>query len=280
MAEKTFSSTAKCCGTIYALICCYCIWTGFDALNRTGRVEGTRKNGDGCICHGDHVPTDSVVVWIGGPDTVELGNVAQYTLFMIGGPALAGGFNVASWTGVLLPFDSTSQVISSELTHNAPKPFVNDTVQWKFYYHAPASGNADTLYGVGNSVDLNGLPAGDQYDFSANFVVHLKDTTTGVEGEQSPQLFHLYQNYPNPFNSRTTLKFDLPASAGVRGQNSELDLKVYDIRGREVATLIKELKYPGQYAVSWDAHGVSSGIYFYRLRVGKFSESKKMLLIQ
>ncbi|HEV8538566.1 MAG TPA: choice-of-anchor V domain-containing protein, partial [Bacteroidota bacterium] len=69
----------------------YFILIGFDALHSTGQSGSTKKNGDGCVCHGDLTPTDSVLVWVTGPDSVELGGFAMYTLGIKGGPAVAGG---------------------------------------------------------------------------------------------------------------------------------------------------------------------------------------------
>jgi hypothetical protein len=88
-----------------------------------------------------------------------------------------------------------------------------------------------------------------------------------------PSAFNLYQNYPNPFNPITNIKFSIA--------RSQLTiLSVYDILGREVKTLVKEIKQPGVYTVQWDASKIPSGIYFYRLNVGEFIETKKLLLIR
>jgi len=98
-----------------------------------------------------------------------------------------------------------------------------------------------------------------------------------------PQSFQLFQNYPNPFNPSTTLSF-------VIGHSSLVSLKVYDILGREVATLVNEEKPAGEYEVEFSAKGgsasggnainLSSGIYFYQLRAGSFTQTKSMVLIK
>ena len=126
---------------IFLLGASYFVFVGYGALHSTGQIGSTKKNGDGCTCHGDHVPTDTVHVWIEGPDTVLLGDAAVYTVFIKGGPALGGGFNVATSVGTLSVFDGTAQIVSSELTHTAPKSFANDSVAWRFFYQAPASGH-------------------------------------------------------------------------------------------------------------------------------------------
>ncbi len=83
----------------------------------------------------------------------------------------------------------------------------------------------------------------------------------------------LENNYPNPFNPTTEIRYQIP-------KVSHVTLKVFDILGREVATLVNEQKSPGTYTVRWDASGVASGIYFYRMQAGMFVETKKMLLVR
>jgi len=97
---------------------------------------------------------------------------------------------------------------------------------------------------------------------------------TGVEEPSNvPDRFHLYQNYPNPFNPVTQIRFEV---GGLRF----VSLRVYDVLGREVATLVNEVKEPGVYSVAWDARELSSGVYFYRLTAGRFVETKKLLLAE
>ncbi|MBI5473374.1 MAG: T9SS type A sorting domain-containing protein [Ignavibacteriae bacterium] len=106
-------------------------------------------------------------------------------------------------------------------------------------------------------------------------------TTGGVPSE-----FALLQNYPNPFNPVTTIRFTVPVTVGtgpagiaLAGRHA-LSLRVYDVLGREVATLVNEQKSPGTYTVTWDASNQSSGVYLYQLRAGGFVQTKKMIIIQ
>jgi hypothetical protein len=102
-------------------------------------------------------------------------------------------------------------------------------------------------------------------------------TTTGVTQTSTaiPEGFALYQNYPNPFNPLTTIQFTIPI--GTYGRTS---LQVFDVLGREVATLVNEVKMPGKYSVAWDASNVASGVYFYRMQSGAFVDVKKMIVLR
>ncbi len=87
-----------------------------------------------------------------------------------------------------------------------------------------------------------------------------------------PTEYALRQNYPNPFNPSTTIRFELPKS-------SYVSLKVFDALGREITTLVSQELNPGYFTIRWNAN-VSSGIYFYRLQAGEFTETKKMILLR
>jgi hypothetical protein len=81
------------------------------------------------------------------------------------------------------------------------------------------------------------------------------------------------QNYPNPFNPTTTIKYELPKSSMVR-------LSVYDILGREVSVLVNETVDAGVHEVRFEAAGLASGVYFYRLTAGSFVQTRKLLLVR
>jgi hypothetical protein len=101
----------------------------------------------------------------------------------------------------------------------------------------------------------------------------LSEMIAGVEGLQSalPEQFSLGQNYPNPFNPNTKIQFGLPRS-------SYVTLKVYDLLGREVSSLMGENLPVGSYETQWKASGYPSGVYFYRIVAGSFVETRKMIL--
>jgi hypothetical protein len=94
----------------------------------------------------------------------------------------------------------------------------------------------------------------------------------------APKEFSLEQNYPNPFNPATKIRYSVPQE--VKREKSNVILKVYDILGSEVATLVNEQKEPGYYEVDFNASSIASGMYVYRLTAGKYISTKKMLLIK
>ncbi|MBT8379679.1 MAG: T9SS type A sorting domain-containing protein [Ignavibacteria bacterium] len=94
-----------------------------------------------------------------------------------------------------------------------------------------------------------------------------------VGNENFPNTFRLEQNYPNPFNPNTKIKYTIPSESFVQ-------LKVYDVLGNEVATLVNEEKPAGNYVINFSAEKNPSGVYFYALNAGDFIQTKKMLLLK
>jgi hypothetical protein len=88
-----------------------------------------------------------------------------------------------------------------------------------------------------------------------------------------PEHFSLEQNYPNPFNPSTTIRYQLPV-------NGFVTLKVYDVLGREVKTLVSERENAGIHVVGFNATNLPSGVYFYRLQAGTYHDTKKLLLLK
>jgi hypothetical protein len=113
-----------------------------------------------------------------------------------------------------------------------------------------------------------------------NDILQSKFGVNSEEGKQIiPTEYSLYQNYPNPFNPTTTIKFDIP-DVGTGLAQSNVTLKVYDILGKEIATLVNEDKSAGVYEISFDASTLASGVYIYKLQAGDFVNSKKMILLK
>jgi hypothetical protein len=103
-----------------------------------------------------------------------------------------------------------------------------------------------------------------------------------------PEECSLSQNYPNPFNPTTTINYTIPeviSNPAGRERNLFVTLKVYNVLGKEVATLVNEQKQPGVYSVEFNSHSdkdqnLSSGVYYYNISAGDYNESKKMILLK
>jgi Secretion system C-terminal sorting domain len=91
--------------------------------------------------------------------------------------------------------------------------------------------------------------------------------------EVFPTKYDLEQNYPNPFNPTTKIKYSVP-------QSSNVVIKVFDVLGNEIETLVNEEKPAGTYEVTWYAEQLPSGVYFYQLKAGSFLQTKKMVLMK
>jgi hypothetical protein len=143
---------------------------------------------------------------------------------------------------------------------------------WHAFWTAPA-GNYKYLDNRGYGNVFN------HYGVRSNGGITLLTEGSGVQKISSdiPNGFSLSQNYPNPFNPVTKIKFAIPPSRGARGV---ITLTIYDVLGREIATLVNDGLQPGTYEVEWDASNYSSGIYFYSLVTTEFVETKKMVLIK
>ena len=129
---------------------------------------------------------------------------------------------------------------------------------------------------VGDSLSLELYYSSDHLPVYADFKFEI---ITDVADEiEIPNLFKLSQNYPNPFNPSTTIEYTIPLN--VRRETQNVTLKVYDILGRVVATLVNKEQPAGNYTVQFDASGLTSGLYFYRLHYGESINTKKMLLIK
>ena len=95
---------------------------------------------------------------------------------------------------------------------------------------------------------------------------------------KTPKSYMLRQNYPNPFNPTTTIEYSIPKE--VKSEMSKVKMIIYDVLGKEVATLVNTEQRPGNYEVKWNAADYASGIYFYTLTAGDFVSTKKLLLIK
>lgn len=255
-------------------------------VDETNLIGCTELNGYGCVCH--TTERDSLVkVWVEGPESLYVGQTGLYKMFMAGGPAEAGGYNVAGRFGEMVLVDTFSfqhPLSMNELTQafSLPFPTIQDTIYWAFGYKAlETSPEWDTIYSCGLSLVWDTIPDfQDRWNFGPKFPVRIISLTTAENNLSNPEEFVLYQNYPNPFNPSTKIKFTVPSS--VKLEKSNVSLKVYDLIGNEVVTLVNEELSTGDYETEFTVSNLqlTSGIYFYRLENSNFTQTRKMILLK
>jgi hypothetical protein len=150
---------------------------------------------------------------------------------------------------------------------------------WSPDYRLTSAASAKTSSSIAVSGPVVNVVWGDNRD--GNNEIYYKRNPTGNPfgikkiSSEVPVNYHLFQNYPNPFNPVTRIKFE------IRNSKSEItELVIYDILGREIATLVNEQLQPGTYEVTWDGTNYPGGVYFYEMTSGNFTDVKKMLLIK
>ena len=144
------------------------------------------------------------------------------------------------------------------------------------------------IYSLGSFIGTTNLiiivtdPDGGTSNVSTSLNV-LESITENENSEQLPAEFILYHNYPNPFNPTTKIRYGIPLLTGEQNE-AQVQLKIYDILGNEIAAIVHEEQTPGYYEYSWNGANIASGIYFYQLIVNsginKFREVKKMILMK
>ncbi len=172
-------------------------------------------------------------------------------------------------TGGTGPYNSTGDVLTIKYSPQGSQV-------WSITYNGPYNGG-DGAYSLGlDSADyVYVMGASQSASQIFDYVVIKYNQLSGIKpiGSRIPLAFNLKQNYPNPFNPTTKVKFDIP-------QRSDVQIKIYDVLGREIATPVNQQINPGIYEATWDATNYSSGIYFYTLTAGSFTDTKKMVLIK
>lgn len=245
-----------------------------DISGRTGRT--LKSTTSGCSCHGGAAAND-VIVTFAGPDTVNTGQTVQFTLTVAKASKNGIGLDIATRRGTLAPVSNTIHLASGELTHNNNIPMTSGSATVTFSYTAPGTAGFDTLWATGLATNSNGSSGGDDWNWSQNRRIVIR-STVGIEPNSTPVNYRLSQAYPNPFNP--SAKFDLTLE-----KDQFVSLKVYDITGDEIYSIIEQRVFAGNHTFEWKAlngrgESVNSGIYFLRVNIEGFLETRKMVLIK
>lgn len=235
--------------------------------------------------HGLSDKNVSALFYEGGKQGVDAGDMAKFFL-----PSMSG-------EDLYLYFESSDEHNSQYLTADARPLLFHEPQQFKLNAFGSKPGEYTLSWktsewkdgwdvrlideATGNEVDMNvensytvemeEIESG----YVSQFSMIVSETATDIEtpGESVPEKFALNQNYPNPFNPATTIQFALP-------ERTRVSLTVYDLMGREVATLVDEAKAAGRHSVQFDAANMASGVYLYRLETGTEVFTRKMVLIK
>jgi hypothetical protein len=216
----------------------------------------------GCSCH-NPLPTTSVAVSITGPATLLPGAVGSYTVNVTDAVGTTGGVDIAASAGTLSTASSGLKVLSGEIVHSSPRPVPST---YTFAFMAPPGAGIVTLAATAKGTDFTA------WNNAPNFTITVT-AATAVKPDplSAPTVFELEQNYPNPFNPTTNIRFSIP-------ETQHATLAIFDLQGREIALLVNSTLVPGTYSATWDAKNVPSGVYFYRLKAGNFTMTKKLLV--
>ena len=147
--------------------------------------------------------------------------------------------------------------------------------QWLIRYNGPTSNGDYTLY-VGLDTLNNVYVSGTTYDgaiYRCALVKYSQTVGINTNSSEVPSYFSLHQNFPNPFNPSTNIEFEIP-------KNCFIDLKIYDISGKNIHTIVSEYKPAGKYSATFNASELGTGIYFYKLETTDFTQTKKMVVIK
>ncbi|MDH3268573.1 MAG: T9SS type A sorting domain-containing protein [Ignavibacteria bacterium] len=257
-----------------------------------GEALEARPFNDGTLTTVTNQPTD-ILFQVDVDGAVSALNNQPFTV--INTVHLAGGTSPLQWPalgwpdneiGLMIPLNDAGNdgdkvagdmIFSTTVTFPAYTVFL---VSYKFGINygdaANNQGGNDNENAIGANHQFNLFPTAWYAETLDTFgIMLLKDFVTDVEPatEVNPSDYVLDQNYPNPFNPSTTINFSIPVEGFIT-------LDIYNTIGQKVASLVNETKTAGTYKVDFDAATLTSGIYFYKISVGNFTETKKMILMK
>ena len=222
-------------------------------------------------------------------DTLRTIVLVQGTINGTSGFSVIDGIYIdQAWNNSVLPVELasfTSHVNKNNVTLNWSTSSENNNSVFEIERSAGenswikagmVSGKGTTVMQTNYSFNDKGLSTGNynyrlkQIDFNGNFEYYNLNNEVNIG---SPSGYALSQNYPNPFNPSTTINFDIPKDGNV-------SIKLFDISGKEVETIVNEVKTAGYYTINFNASSLPSGIYFYTLNADNYSAVKKMMLVK
>jgi hypothetical protein len=236
-------------------------------------IYSLTKSGNYLFAGGDgiYVSTNNGTNW-----SLSSGNLSSWAL------ASNDNYIYTGNNGVYLSTnngENWTQTLSNNVSVHSLVVYNNNVFAGGGFWVSTDNGTTWTerIEGMGN-LYVNTLCISNGYVFAGTSFGIWRRPLSELVGIQSisneiPQEFTLFQNYPNPFNPVTTIQFDLPKSGFV-------EMIIYDINGRVITKLVQQQMNAGSYSADWDASNYPSGVYFYKLESGNFTESKRMVLVK
>ena len=185
-----------------------------------------------------------------------------------------GKYDVSGWwmAAEENSYETEISIIIGENTYDVTKTQRTNGGQWNYLTSIEVT--EDGTVGIKLKANSTGRVIADAFR-----LIYVGDITD-VDYQNIQTKFELYQNYPNPFNPSTTIRYSIPNQGSNFGSEDKVSLIIYDILGREVVSLVNQYQYAGDYEVTFNAKSLASGTYVYRLQVGSFIETKKMILLK
>jgi hypothetical protein len=210
------------------------------------------------------------------PVALTAGTADKYWFDILPYGAFSGGLDMIYYsdsTGG--PSNTTDKIMYTNATIAAPGAFGSAIQISQFYPQFSTRGYKPVMIEYNNSAgDVAALWVGVDGANKRLFFDRLNAITSVNQNQNGiPEAYSLSQNYPNPFNPATKIEFAIP-------KNSLVTMKMYDILGREVAVLLNREMAAGSYTINYDASALPSGVYFYKITSGDFSDTKKMMLVK
>ncbi len=230
---------------------------GFNTVNTLGApADGDSVLAIGAVdASGIRVSFSSVGPTTSVPPRIKPDVMAQGSSVRVASSSNPTGYGFSSGTSFSCPLSAGVAALIVKARPNATPVQIGNAMRMT----ASNAGSPDNLMGWGI---INAVAA----------INYLSAVGTGTD-PQTPTHFRLEQNYPNPFNPTTSIRYQLATSGHVT-------LKVFDVLGKEIATIVNEAKPAGSYEITWNASNVASGVYIYRLEAGSFFDAKKLLLVK
>lgn len=229
------------------------------------RVDYDSNNNFGYIFDNDGTPVNTYV----GLALLSSGNISFFAMNDKGKPN-----PTISWDG----FSDTEKwiALTSGLSYTTSPANDISAFIGSGPHFIPANSNLEIYLAVAAGDNLTDLTQ----TINRAKIQYLNLPTNVKENHTLPLKFSLNQNYPNPFNPTTTINYSIPQNLDENIGLQKVHLNIYDLLGRKVKSLVNEYQNPGKYSIKFDANNLTSGVYYYQLRVDNFVSTKKMVLVK